>query len=279
MRSCPYGQLLFQYRYPDEYGIINTVTNPILEGFMSKIVFLGDLHGNFVATKAMEEEIASIKPDLVWFLGDAVGKGPENIETCDWVREHCDLCLKGNWDDFVYECYSKRDDPNQHPFDKENVYFGRQLGEERLNWLYSLPYESEILISGLRFRLVHGRPTDQLLQGYDGDEKFAQSFCSIDKKTQFDSLICADSHRPYVRAMHEGYAINTGSVGNSIGVPRAHGLLIEGDLDSEKISPIRFTILSVPYDNQRAADIAIATEGLPMKESFAKEVLTGIYSR
>ena len=43
-----------------------------------KIVLLADLHGNMVATEAMEHELDSIEPDEVWFLGDAVGKGPES---------------------------------------------------------------------------------------------------------------------------------------------------------------------------------------------------------
>ena len=43
-----------------------------------KIVLLADLHGNMVATEAMERELDRIRPDDIWFLGDAVGKGPES---------------------------------------------------------------------------------------------------------------------------------------------------------------------------------------------------------
>ena len=48
-----------------------------------RIVMLADLHGNLPATLAMERELQRIRPDQVWFLGDAVGKGPSNAETCD----------------------------------------------------------------------------------------------------------------------------------------------------------------------------------------------------
>ena len=54
-----------------------------------KIVFLGDLHGNMTATRAMEQELDRIGPDEIWFLGDAIGKGPESDRTCDWVRSRC----------------------------------------------------------------------------------------------------------------------------------------------------------------------------------------------
>ena len=63
-----------------------------------KIVLLADLHGNMTATEAMERELEKIAPDEIWFLGDAVGKGPESDKTCDWARTHCNHWIAGNWD-------------------------------------------------------------------------------------------------------------------------------------------------------------------------------------
>ena len=65
---------------------------------MQKILFLADLHGNLPATLALEKEIEKIKPDDIWFLGDAVGKGPESDKTLDWVRANCRHFISGNWD-------------------------------------------------------------------------------------------------------------------------------------------------------------------------------------
>ena len=65
---------------------------------MQKILFLADLHGNMPATLALEKEIEKIKPDDIWFLGDAVGKGPESDKTLDWVRKNCNHFIAGNWD-------------------------------------------------------------------------------------------------------------------------------------------------------------------------------------
>ena len=58
---------------------------------MKKIAMLGDLHGNLTATLAMEKALKDYHVDEIWFLGDAVGKGPQSRETCDWVRANC--CL------------------------------------------------------------------------------------------------------------------------------------------------------------------------------------------
>ena len=109
-----------------------------------KIVVLADVHGNMEAVEALEKELERIQPDDVWFLGDAVGKGPESDKAIDWVREHCFHWIAGNWDRVLtmYPDY--------------NAYYIRQIGPERHAWLESLPLEDELEISGIRFRLVHG---------------------------------------------------------------------------------------------------------------------------
>ncbi len=229
-----------------------------------KIVLLADLHGNMAATKAMERELDRINPDDVWFLGDAVGKGPESDKTCDWARSHCRHWIAGNWDRAM----------SLYPDD--NAYYIRQIGQERLDWLNSLPLEDELEISGIRFRLVHGRFLDPLYLSFDPDEKLREGLRFHDGRPDANGLICADSHRPFVRPLEGGYALNTGSVGNNLSFPRAHALLLEGE---EGLAPLSITILSVPYDNRKAAETAELYPELPLKESYQKEVLTGIYSR
>ena len=229
-----------------------------------KTVLFADLHGNMIATEAMERELDRVRPDDVWFLGDAVGKGPESDKTCDWVRAHCRHWIAGNWDRAMrlYPDY--------------NAFYIRQIGEERLNWLDSLPLEGELEISGIRFRLVHGRFLDPLYLSFDPDEKLREGFRFRDGRPEANGLICADSHRPFIRPLDGGYALNTGSVGNNLGMARAHALLLEGE---DGPGPLQITVLSVPYDNRKAAERAELFPDLPLKESYQKEVLTGIYSR
>lgn len=231
-----------------------------------KIALIGDLHGNFVATQAMEAELRRQGAEEIWFLGDAVGKGPQNAQTCDWVRANCSLCIGGNWD---YGIGGK-----EFP---EDGYFWQQLGPQRMDWLRTLPRETDAWISGVHFRLFHGRPVTPLLSVQDDKALFAQVFRANGET--YSGIIFADSHRPFVRTLNDGYALNTGSVGNSMGVPRAHALLMDGEVGSHVSAPLSMTILSVPYDNQAAAEIARKDDQLPHRESFIREVLTGIYSR
>ncbi len=231
-----------------------------------KIALIGDLHGNFVATQAIERELSRHQPDEIWFLGDAVGKGPQSRETCDWVRAHCTLCVGGNWDYGV----------GGREF-SEDGYFWDQLGEERMEWLRTLPPEADRWISGVHFRLFHGRPVTPLISVQEDKDVFAQAFRANGET--YSGIIFADSHRPFLRTLNDGYALNTGSVGNSLGVPKAHALLLEGELDSREDAPLTMSVLSVPYDNEAAAEIARRDEKLPHRESFIREVLTGVYSR
>ena len=229
-----------------------------------KIVLLADLHGNMVATEAMERELEKIRPDDIWFLGDAVGKGPESDRTCDWARTHCGHWIAGNWD------------RSMSMYPEYNAFYRQQLGKERIDWLDSLPLEDELEISGFRFRLVHGRFLDPLYLSFDPDEKLRAGFRFHDGRPEANSLICADSHRPFIRPLEGGYALNTGSVGNNLSLPRAHALLLEGEAGP---APLNITILSVPYDNREAAERANPYPDLPNREAYQREVRTGIYSR
>ena len=231
-----------------------------------KIAFIGDLHGNYVATQALEKELRRLQVDEIYFLGDAVGKGPQNVQTCDWVRANCTVCVGGNWD---YGSGGKEF--------AEDGYFWNQLGEERMEWLRTLPSEQEVWISGVHFRLFHGRPVTPLISVQEDKSVFAEAFRAGGVK--YDGIIFADSHRPFVRTLNDGYALNTGSVGNSMGVPRAHALVIDGELGCQTPAVMNMTILSVPYDNEAAAEVARQDVNLPHRESYINEVLTGIYSR
>lgn len=233
---------------------------------MTKIVLLADLHGNMTAASKMEKELERIEPDEVWFLGDAVGKGPQSDKTLDWVRKHCDVHIGGNWDYGI-----------SVPKPQDNLFYQKQLGEERIAWLNALPRERELMVSGICFRVFHGRPVTILFAGDASEPQLASYF--MEGGRQYGGIICGDSHRPYIRTLHCGYAVNTGSVGNSLGVPKAHALLLEGEKDCPESVPIRFTVLSVPYENEREAQIARETPGLPNCEAYITEVLTGVYSR
>lgn len=231
-----------------------------------RIAFVADLHGNYPATLAMEKALSRHQVDEIWFLGDAVGKGPESRATCDWVRANCTRFVGGNWDFGI----GGKEYPEDH-------YYWNQLGEERMQWLRTLPREMEATISGIRFRMFHGRPVTPLMQVQDDKEKLMSTFRT--EAGSFGGVLFADSHRPFIRTLNIGYMINAGSVGNSLGVPNAHALLLDGAVDCPERCELSMTILAVPYDQQAAVAAAMADDRQPFRDAYITEITTGIYSR
>ena len=226
-----------------------------------KIALIADLHGNLPAVMALQAHLESEQPDLIWCLGDVVGKGPSSRECYDWVMQHCDLLLGGNWDIGVGERNYQRD-----------AYYHKQLGEQRLKALASLPLEKNIVLSGRNIRLIHGRPVmERLHRTHDPKESLIPFL-----PPGVDMLIYADSHRQGIRTLH-GQIINIGSVGNALGIPMVQYAILEGD-EGTQPAPLEVRMITLPYDNEAAAEDARQAVGLPDAEAYINEVKTGVYS-
>ncbi len=232
-----------------------------------KLAFVADLHGNWPATCALEKDLAIQKPDRIICLGDLVGKGPSNAQTFDWVMAHCDQVIGGNWDYGV----GHQEFPNDQ-------YYWEQLGEERLRILRSLPTESEMMLSGRRVRLMHGRPVMEKLVTVKDPIDVIQSFFTDADHKPFDVVLYADAHRQGVRTVNPGMFINTGSVGNAMGVTYCCYAIVEAE-PGDAPAPFEVRLRQLPYDREQAVRDAQAAPRVPMIESYINEIRTGVYSR
>ena len=231
---------------------------------MTRIALIADLHGNRPAVEALEKDLALRGADRVWCLGDLVGKGPDSVFTCDWAKSNCEVILQGNWDIGV----ARRAFPNDR-------FYWEQLGNERLRWLEQLPREYRCRISGSRVRLIHGRPVMDPMLFIEDDRERLEAYFEAD----CDTLIYADTHRQGLRLLGTGKRlVNTGSVGNGMGLNQVQYCLMEGEADSAAGMPLVFSFPTLPYDHERAARDA-EVPGLYGKEAYIREVNTGIYSR
>jgi protein phosphatase len=232
-----------------------------------KIAFVADLHGNWPATCALANDLAQQKPDRIICLGDVVGKGPSNAQTFDWVMAHADLILGGNWDYGVGEKLFPNDQ-----------YYWEQLGEERLSVLRKLPREAEMLLSGRRVRLMHGRPVmDTLITVRDPLEVIQPLFTDPEGKP-YDVIIYADAHRQAMRTVSPGLFINTGSVGNALGVAYCCYAIVEAE-EGAAPAPFEVRLRQLPYDKAQAVRAAEAAPRVPCIESYINEIKTARYSR
>ena len=232
---------------------------------MRRIALVADLHGNLPATMALDADLKRRNVDDIWCLGDIVGKGPNSAETFDWAMANCSLILRGNWDEGIAGRYFSRND--QFYFD--------QLGEARMNKLGELPLDHQFTLSGLRIRLLHGRPVMKELQSIrDTSDNLRWLF-----EPDFDVVGYADVHRPGYRSLtFPGLLFNIGSVGNALGLPMVQYAILQGEEGSEK-APFDITFVSVPYDNEQAIRDAENTPGFPGLECYIKEVRHGVYGR
>lgn len=232
-----------------------------------KLALIADLHGNWTATKALEKDLSRRKVDQIYCLGDLVGKGPSSDKTFDWVFDNCQMIIGGNWDYGL----------NRKLFPAD-VFYWEQLGEKRLDKLATLPKEHHFHFSGLHIRLIHGRPVTSggILIPTAPSEEILPYFST--KNKTFQGLIYADWHRPFYRVLNAGLLINTGSVGNAMGVPNIFYAILEGEKGKKK-APLDVTIVSLPYNNQKAVEEALAAPALPNTNAYITEISTGIYSR
>lgn len=232
-----------------------------------KIAFVADLHGNWPATCALEADLQKQKPDRIICLGDTVGKGPSNDKTFDWAMSRCDLIIGGNWDYGVGEQAFPND-----------AYYWDQLGEERLRVLRQLPRESEMMLSGRRVRLMHGRPVMETLITVKHDLETIQAFFTDGDGRPFDVVLYADAHRQAMRTVNPGLFINTGSVGNAMGVTYCCYAIVEAE-PGDQPAPFEVRLRQLPYDRQQAIRDAQAAPAVPRIETYINEIRTGVYSR
>ena len=232
-----------------------------------KIAFVADLHGNWPATCALEADLEQQQPDRIICLGDTVGKGPSNDKTFDWAMSRCDLIIVGNWDYGVGEQAFPNDE-----------YYWNQLGEERLRALRQLPRESEMMLSGRRVRLMHGRPVMDTLITVRHDADTIQTFFRDAQGNPFDVVLYADAHRQAMRTVNPGLFINTGSVGNAMGVTYCCYAIVEAT-PGDTPAPFEVRLRQLPYDREQAIRDALAAPGVPRIETYMTELRTGVYSR
>ncbi len=228
------------------------------------VAIISDVHANLEALTAVLKETEALGVKRVFFLGDAVGYGPDPDSCVEIIREQCQYAVAGNHDWAVL---------GLTPLDYFNTdareaaeWTASVITEQTRQYLRSLPLSCSLSKEGLF--LVHSTPKDPsawnyILSLYDAEKNFQY----------FEERICfvGHSHRPFIierlpsqeMVIHSEsvrfrascrYMINVGSVGQPRdGDPRACFLLL-----SEERAELR----RVPYD-LRVTQQKMKRQGLP----------------
>jgi predicted phosphodiesterase len=211
---------------------------------------LSDVHANLEALEAVLQDVDIRRIKDVFFLGDAVGYGPDPNECVDLLMKRCKIILAGNHD---WGVLGRTDITYFNEYARTAIEWTKgALTKKNLKNLQSFPIQKEIKREDML--LVHSTPKEPgewhyLLTLWDAEMNFQY----------FNNKYCflGHSHYPFVierlpsgelvtykekasKGQAERYIMNVGSVGQPRdGDPRAGYAIV----DDEKMEIVR-----VPYD-------------------------------
>jgi len=226
---------------------------------------ISDVHSNLEALDAVLEDIRKRKIEKVFFLGDAVGYGPNPNECVEILKENCEVLLAGNHD---WASLGMTDIEYFNEYAKEAILWTiKVLNEKNRKTLSTFPITKLMKKENILF--VHSTPKEPeqwhyLLTLWDAEVNFHY----------FDQRICmlGHSHQPFViekfpsgemithrrearLGKGERYIINAGSVGQPRDRdPRACYVVLEGE---------RVEFIRVPYPVEKTQK-KMSEAGLPL---------------
>jgi protein phosphatase len=242
---------------------------------LDKIAVISDVHGNIVALEAVLADIRQRGIDLIYNLGDLVGKGPRSDIAVDQCREVCQIIVRGNWDDALLQ-----------PDDSALAgWYREQLGAERLEYLGMLPNVCDFWLSGKRVRLYHASQEGVYTRVHPWQpQSVHKAMFNNTMFTGFDSpepdiVGYGDIHGAYMLPVDD-YKIlfNAGSVGNPLDLPLATYVILTGHLNSQKSELFSIDFVRLPYDIEQAVEQARQVN-VPEFEAYSVELRTAVYRR
>ena len=233
-------------------------------GNQNRYAVISDVHSNAEALRSVLTDINKRQVHDIFFLGDAVGYGPEPNESVGLLKSECKTIIAGNHD---WGVLGLTDTGSFNEYARTALaWTSGVLTADNYEILRTAPLKSEI--SGMDITLVHATPCEP--------EKWHYLLTLSDAEINFkymhtDICFIGHSHRPFIiemspsgelktdkQEMHKTkgsrYIINSGSIGQPRdGDPRACYVLV----DESRIELVR-----VGYDIQ-ATQKKMSEAGLP----------------
>lgn len=236
---------------------------------MDKIAIISDIHGNIPALDAVLKDIKDRNIERIFCLGDLAGKGPSSAQAVDSIRKHCEIVIKGNWDYFMTDVKDS----------EVLIWHQDRLGEERLDYMESLPIYCEFYMSGKLIRLCHASPNDLFHRVHLSTEVEERMKLFMPTKTlnkEADVVGYGDIHGAHIDNFSGKTIFNVGSVGNPLEITQASYAIIEGTYESKEKSPFAITLVRVPYNIEQAVRHAMESD-MPDKQEYINELRTAVY--
>ena len=252
---------------------------------MEKIAIISDIHGNITALNEVLKDIEKRGIKKIMCLGDMVIKCSSPRECVEKVFSKCEVVIKGNCEERVASC----------PKIEEHFWNQRKLTKEQLEKVEALPLSHDFYMSGYKIRIMHASPYSIKEKSYywDFDEEYENRIDNMFKNTEYlnnigeekpDIVVFGHIHKPFLYRKREKVLINPGAISNTSDVININGkkytfgsyLILEGEMDSKKLSKISYKIVKFPYDYMKEVQNILDTD-MPNKELAAEEIRTGKY--
>lgn len=231
----------------------------------AKLAIVSDIHGNLEALKMVMEHAKAQGASGFISLGDMVGSGPCPEEVVNIIRGEHFLSVVGNFDLKVLEFTRASKRPKAASVrGAVMAATARDLSEDSLRFISSLPPEIRLEVLGRRILMVHASPDgpDEHLGPDTSDARLAE----LGRIADADIVMVGHSHQAFVRKVNDALFVNPGSVGRPVDRdPRASYAI----LDTADFS---VTLHRVEYDVD-ATVRALREKGLP--EEVALDIREG----
>ena len=233
-------------------------------GNQSNYAVISDAHSNAEALRSVLEDIKERQIQDIFFLGDAVGYGPEPNECVEFLHAECRIMIAGNHD---WGVLGLTDPASFNENARIALAWTRGvLTADNNEILRTAPLKAEI--SGMHITLVHAAPCEP--------EKWHYLLTLSDAEINFkymhtDICFIGHSHRPFIIEMSSSgelktnkqemlkkkgcrYIVNAGSIGQPRdGDPRACYAVVDDN---------RIELVRVDYDI-KATQKRMRDAGLP----------------
>lgn len=243
-----------------------------------RIAIIADVHGNYTALKAVQNDISKQDVNECWFLGDLFMPGPGATDIWRILKSlNPSICLRGNWDDDLVQPYD-----GQHSYDDETKimisrvgeYIGSQVGPRIINQIKKWPITANTQVGALN----HNLPKNNAGQGLFPTNDQQQMDQIMPLSGNYDVRIYAHVHHQLYRyTSQEQLILNPGSVGepydgwnvhqNNL---RARYLLLT--IDDAGIADLDYP--RVEWDRQAEQERAL-NDDLPYKEMYLRHLENG----
>jgi predicted phosphodiesterase len=187
-----------------------------------RIAFISDVHANLEALQAVTHDIENNNIERVFFLGDAVGYGPDPNKCIKKICDLCEIKLLGNHD---FVALGLENPENFNLMAKQSIIWTRKtLNRKAIERMSDFEMEATFL----DYYIVHATPDDPAEWDYmltvdDATKQFghfSQNFCFVGH-SHLPVVFC---HRPggevelqepvsFLAEPDCRYIINVGSVG------------------------------------------------------------------